>query len=261
MKNFSLKALCAFIFAAGLVIAGVAAPAQAATLSPSATATGVIGTTGTNASPITFTVTAVTGGADEIQIMLPSGWTFVNPPGFGFGSGCGWFTVTGYSPDICRGEDNGGIILKGPALISASTTIVVVVPANTFNVGIGRSFAVRTTTFTTTIVNIDSGTATLASGSSSYTAAFNPNGGSGSMADQTASAATALTEMSSRVPVTPSRDGTQPQMVQELLMRILLPSPSLQVRIFTPSGLQPWQTQALTDFPTSQLEECSLLRV
>ena len=69
MKNFSLKALGAFIFAAGLVVAGVAAPAQAAT-------SGSI-------SPITsFTGGSVIAPALTISFNDanpgPSGWVNVN---------------------------------------------------------------------------------------------------------------------------------------------------------------------------------------
>ena len=60
MKNFSLKALGAFLFAAGLVVAGVAAPAQAAMLvSPSVTSSATIGNSGTNATTVVVSATTV----------------------------------------------------------------------------------------------------------------------------------------------------------------------------------------------------------
>jgi uncharacterized repeat protein (TIGR02543 family) len=189
MKKFSLKALSAFIFAAGLVVAGVAGPANAAALSPTATATGVIGTTGTNAYPITFTFTTVSTGADQAQIMLATGWTFVSEPGFGQ---CSWLTITGVTPSGCGGVNNGGVILQVSSGIPANTTITVVIPANTFNVGTGRNFGVLTTTSTPSFASVDTGNATLAGGSSSYSVSYNANGGSGVMANQSASTATTL---------------------------------------------------------------------
>lgn len=188
------KAFGATLLAAGLVVAGISgvtAPAHAAALSPTVTATGSIDITGTNAYPLTFTVTPVTAGADQLQIMLPSGWTFVSPPGFS--SGCGWVTVTGFSPTSCGGVNNGGIVLGGPSGLTAGTTITVVLPANTFNVGTGRSFSVITTRMTPSFANVDTGSATLSGGVSSYTVTFDANGGSGSMSTQASSSAITLT--------------------------------------------------------------------
>ena len=66
MKNFSLKALGAFIFAAGLVVAGVAAPASAATGTIS-----VSSFTAGNAAGFTFSTGAVTAntiGSFDVKI-------------------------------------------------------------------------------------------------------------------------------------------------------------------------------------------------
>jgi LPXTG-motif cell wall-anchored protein len=123
---------------------------------------------------MTFTVTPITAGADQLQIMLPNGWTFVSPPGFG--SGCGWVTVTGFSPTSCGGVDNGGIVLGGPSGLTAGTTITVEVPANTFNVGTGRNFGVLTSRMTPSYANVDTGSATLAGGTPSYAIGYNGNG-------------------------------------------------------------------------------------
>ena len=189
MKNFSLKALGAGFLALGLVFAGFSSSAQAAAMSPTATATGVIGTTGTNAYPITFTFTTITNGADQAQIMLASGWSFVSPPGFGQ---CNWLTVTGITPSSCGGVNNGGIILSVPSGIAAGSAVTVVIPANTFNVGTGRNFGFITTTQTPSFANVDTGNATLSGGVSNSSVSFNANGGSGSMTNQSASTATAL---------------------------------------------------------------------
>ena len=57
MKNFSLKALSAFIFAAGLVVAGVAAPANAATTATISTTTFAANTTVASALTISYSDT------------------------------------------------------------------------------------------------------------------------------------------------------------------------------------------------------------
>lgn len=182
------KAVGVSILALGLVVVGVAAPAAAATIYPTATATGAIGTTGTNAYPITITATSVGSTANQVQIMLPSGWSFVSAPGFG---SCSWLTVTGVTPSGCGGVNNGGIILQG-LTVPAATTVVVTLPANTFNVAAGRNFPVGFYISGGSLTTVDSGVAVLAGGVSNSSVTFNANGGSGAMADQTGSSATAL---------------------------------------------------------------------
>lgn len=187
MTKTFIKALGAVLVAAGLTFAGVVAPAQAANaLTPTVTATGTIGTSGTNAYPLTITYTTVGSTATQTQIMLPSGWTFVTQPL----NTCSWLTISGITPQSCMGVNNGGIVLFNGSAIPATTTITVTLPANTFNVGTGRSFFVMTATAGN--VTVDQGSGTLGGGVSS-TVTFDANGGTGTTAAQTASSATALT--------------------------------------------------------------------
>ena len=206
MKNFSLKALAAFIFAAGLVVAGVAAPASAAPMtSPSATATGAIGTSGTNAYPITVTATSASPAGtfsntnSDFDVFLPTGWSFVNTFGgptcnstvsyTGLSSIIGCSTSnqigqTGPHVEINYGSNN------QPLGIPAGTTMSVTFAAGTLNVAAARVFTINTQVTGTVVDTI---TATLSGGVSNSTVTFDANGGTGTTAAQTASTATALT--------------------------------------------------------------------
>lgn len=189
MKKFTLKALAAATLTAGLVLAGVTTSAQAATISPTATATGVIGATGTNAYPITFTATTVGSTSNLVQVMLPSGWTFATTPP----NNCTWLTVTGITPNSCMGNNGGGVILQMGSQIPAGTTVTVELPANTLNAASSRNFVVMFENNSSGLVTVDSGIAVLAGAVTNYTVAFDANGGSGSMSDQTSSSAITLT--------------------------------------------------------------------
>jgi uncharacterized repeat protein (TIGR02543 family) len=187
MKNFSLKALGAFIFAAGLVVAGVAAPANAATMNVTATASGgTVGTSGTNAYPITLSFAAVTPGSENFQVVLPSGWTFVN-----FLTICNNTTINSQQTGIVCHDDTSTTVDfdKNPGTYSTGL-VSIEFGVGTINVGVNRVFTVNAKTFGTTQ---DTGTASLAGGVSSSTVTFDANGGTGTTATQTASAATALT--------------------------------------------------------------------
>jgi uncharacterized repeat protein (TIGR02543 family) len=188
--NSLIKKLALAIVAGVVIAAGLISPAQAATLSATVTATGSIGTSGTNAYPLTFTTTTIGSTANQYQIMMPTGWTFVSEPGFG---SCSWLTVTGVTPNSCGGVNNGGIVLGFSSAIPSNTTITVEVPANTYNVAVARSFPLIFNNNSSGLVTVDSGTAVLAGGVSSSTVTFDGNGGTGTTASQTASSATALT--------------------------------------------------------------------
>lgn len=183
IKKLSIALVAGVVSAVGFVV-----PAQAATIYPTATATGVIGTTGTNAYPITITATSVGSTANQVQIMIPSGWTFVSAPGMG---SCSWLTISGVTPSNCLGDNSGGIVLFGVS-VPSSTTVVVTIPANTLNVAAGRIFPVRFDIGGGSLTNVDQGVATLAGGVTNSTVTFNANNGSGAMADQSASTSTAL---------------------------------------------------------------------
>lgn len=190
MKNFSLKALGAFIFAAGLVVAGVAAPANAAdmTSGATATATGSIASTGTNAYPITVTATtvspAVNAGLSKnttYYVNLPSGWTFVTP---GFAQTCASLgvnvTITPSFSVFDCGKTNGAtayleITNDMAAGIPASTTFTVEFPAHSLNVSSSRAFTVKNTS-SLNATPLDTGTATLAAAPASYPIGYNGNG-------------------------------------------------------------------------------------
>ncbi|MDH6532471.1 putative repeat protein (TIGR02543 family)/LPXTG-motif cell wall-anchored protein [Aurantimicrobium minutum] len=187
MKKFSLKVLGATIFALGIVFAGAAAPAQAATLTAtSATANGSV-TTGAVTVPVTIDATTATAGATRLVITLPTGWS----TSIVGGPNCTGLTVTGMTITGNGCAVSGGVLTlySSAGAIGANTALSVVFSANTLTAASGRDFSL-----TTSNVNgaVDTGTATLSSGSSSFTAAFNANNGSGSMADQSASSATAL---------------------------------------------------------------------
>ena len=198
MKNFSLKALGAFIVAAGLVVAGVAAPASAAdmTSGATATATGAIANTGTNAYPITVTATTIspvgTGPSTILNyvIQLPTGWTFVTTFG---GPNCNYSQISFSgltASNGCSGYNTGTPKLTFFTLgIPASSTVQVTFAAGSLNVSASRTFTILTENSGTA----DSGTAVLSSSPSSSSVTFDANGGTGTTATQTASAATALT--------------------------------------------------------------------
>jgi LPXTG-motif cell wall-anchored protein len=173
------KALGATLLTVGLVFAGVVSPALAADLTPgaSATATGTIGTTGTNAFPITISFTPITSGADTAEIDPPTGWTFVN-----HATVCASMTITSLQGSISCVSPANFVILNrsGTAFVTNSNALITVVfPVGSLNTAAGRDFTVGTSTMVPTPAPKDSGTATLASGATSYGANYSPNGGSG----------------------------------------------------------------------------------
>ena len=190
MKKFSLKALGVAILTLGFVVAGAALPANAGTLtSASVTSTGTIGTSGTNAYPITVAATTITA-TGQFVITLPTGWT----PTFFGGPTCGGITLTGINITNTGCNVSGNVITLYGSDGNTSAPIPTGAKTVTFAVGklntaAARDFVLASSNSGTAV---DSVTVTLASASSSYTVTFNSNGGSGAMADQSASAATAL---------------------------------------------------------------------
>lgn len=193
MKKFSLKALGAVLLAFGLVVAGAALPANAGALtSPSVTATGTIGTSGTNAYPITIAATTVSAAA-QFNVTLPTGWT----ANFGGGPNCNGINYTGIviAGNGCTTNVAGvvqfyGTNGSGQALdIPAGTVLTITFPAGKLNTAAGRDFTLSSVTSGTAL---DSSVVTLGS-SASATVTFDANGGTGTTAAQTASSATALT--------------------------------------------------------------------
>lgn len=191
MKKFSLKALGATILTLGLVLAGSTMPAQAATLgSPSVTSTGEIGTSGSNSFPITITATTVTAGARYVVIELPTGWS----SRFNGGPTCSFVSITGFSntgSGCSTLVNQQEITVNASSSIAANTTISVTLNVGAVNVATARDFNVWTEPIGGG--QLDDATISLASAPSNYTVTFNANGGLGTMADQSASAATNLT--------------------------------------------------------------------
>lgn len=188
MKNFSLKALGAFIFAAGLVAVGVAAPANATTMNVTATASGgTVGTSGTNAYPISITFTPETILSDSVEITLPAGWSAVNSSTL-----CANTTMTSSQATIYCDASSSPVISfnKQGASFWTSVSVTVQFGAGTLNTGSNRVFNVTAYDVTTAQ---DAGSATLAGGVSSFTVTFDANSGTGTTAAQTASTSTALT--------------------------------------------------------------------
>lgn len=186
MKTFSLKGLGALIFAAGLVVAGVAAPANAATMNVTAVASGgTVGTTGTNAFPISLTFAAVTAGSDNMQVVLPSGWTFVN-----FQTICNNTTINSQQVGIvCHDFDNTSVDFDVNGAYTTGTTVAVEFAVGSINTGTNRVFTVNAKVTGNTQ---DTGTASLAGGVSSSTVNFMSNGAGVSPTSQTASGVVAL---------------------------------------------------------------------
>lgn len=161
----AVKAFSVFSFTSMLIILG-AFPASAATLAPTATAPGIIDSTGTNAFPITVTATSVTGApANMFNIDLPQGWTFVTPE-----ASCNGIVITGISGTLnCQkinfGGTNGFATLQSPAgAYSTGQVMSATFAANTLNVSSSRVFTVNLADSFTGGTNIDSGQATLAGG-------------------------------------------------------------------------------------------------
>lgn len=191
------------IFAIGLVtvaaaVLGLALPASAATITgASVTSPALIGNSGTNATPITVTATSVTGSpSDQFSIGLPTGWTFVTT-GSAAGSCPGGITVTGFTISACQKINfpkSGFLPIAKGSAITAGTAVTVEFPANSLNVGTTRDFRLEfNNTLTGSGAVVDSAVATLAGGVSNYTVIFNNNGGSGTMSNQIAATAAALT--------------------------------------------------------------------
>lgn len=207
MKNHFLKVLAVLFVITGLSLFGTAMPASAAgtMTSPSATSTGTIGTSGTNAYPITVTAISVSPANSQpgqvnsqVIVNLPTGWSFVSPyqgpPPCPQGPSITGMTTVfacqtyngAVSPRASFIQGSGG--LESP--IPQNTTLSVTFAAGTLNVAADRFFTIKTATSGGTVV--DSATATLGA-AANYTVTFDANGGSGTTAEQTASSATALT--------------------------------------------------------------------
>jgi hypothetical protein len=141
---------------------------HAATLTDvSVTSVEEIASSGTNATPVVVTATAVTGDpSNNFIVYLPVGWSFVTPSSV---SPCeGSITVTGYTMQMCQSINTGSggfAPLISTAIITAGTTVTVTFAANSLNVAGTREFDV---TFVDTTrgngTTVDAGSATLAGG-------------------------------------------------------------------------------------------------
>lgn len=204
VKGLAIAALSALLTMSLLLAEGNVLRASAATMSnASATATGTIANSGTNAYPITVTATTVSAATSglstrnsELVVSLPTNWSFVTAGG---GASCPTVTFTGFSLLFCSQNNSSSpkrlqLTMSGISSdpgIPAGTTVTVVFPVGTVNVDSNRTFTIDTNIFNTSTV-VDTATAVLA-GAGSSTVTFDANGGAGSMATQSAGTATALT--------------------------------------------------------------------
>jgi uncharacterized repeat protein (TIGR02543 family) len=200
MTAKSFKIFAIGLLAAAAIALGVVAPANAATM------TGITATTTTplvkgqlNAAPIvvTFTTpTAIPGGSgtnSQINVRFP-GTT-------GFTSGvtpCGSLASVSASPtptsvSCLQATERISVMLSGGAAPGVSWTVTIAantltMPAagNSLNIQIDSSDPPTTST-------IDMGSVAIPFVATNSTVAFNANGGSGTIADQSASIATVLT--------------------------------------------------------------------
>ena len=144
--------------------------AHAATLTVTATSPGTIGATGTNGSEIVISATIATAQTPgDFRLTLPSGWTFVNTGAPSSATCPTGMTVTGVTPTGCgtlnTSPDRNAVILANGGF-SANQPIVITFVANSLNVTSSRDFIIRTYDSVNPTQVVDSGTATLAGGSS-----------------------------------------------------------------------------------------------
>ena len=193
MKNFSLKALGAFIFAAGLVVAGVAAPANAAMLvSPSVTSSGTIANSGTNATTVVVSATTVASSM-KFVITLPAAWSTT----VSSGPTCNGLTVTGINITNTGCTVTGRIVTlfssdgTSTAALAGGTAVTVTFGVGKLTSAIARDFNIETQDGSGNI--IDSATATLASAAPSYAIGYNGNGSNGGSVSSPSTSSGSLT--------------------------------------------------------------------
>jgi len=206
MNKFSLKALGATLLAVGLTFAGAASPSQAASMSSiSATTTSTLTAGQVIANDIVISFTAPTavaiGMSTQIQVIL------TNTTGFGADSACGArasFTSTPSIAANCRALNIGGTMSRVYLLasaqpgfaISANNTFQITIAGGTLTQVASGPISVTARTVSTSTgssVVIDTSAVDVNAGNASATVTFDANGGTGTTAAQTASAATALT--------------------------------------------------------------------
>lgn len=166
MKHISLGRVLATTAFVSLSLLGVSTAASAAPLSDAtATSSAEIGITGTNATAITISATAVTGApADMFNVSLPSGWTFVTPA-----ASCTDVTLTGFpgstSCQLINIGTSGGFATIQPGVnLIATTAYSVTFAPNTLNVAGTRDFSISLDSASASGASVDSGTAILAGG-------------------------------------------------------------------------------------------------
>lgn len=195
MTSRFIRTILAGLMVAGLALLSISAPAQAATqlTGQTVTSSALIGTSGTNATTVVVTATAVTGSpANMLNITLPTGWTFVDT------SSCTPTTVavTGYAPLNCQKLNLSAAFVtlqNASTPFTAGQAVTVTFAIGSLNVGNNRVFTIDFANSNAGGAAVDSGTATLAGGVTNSTVTFAANGGTGTTAAQSASSATALT--------------------------------------------------------------------
>lgn len=192
MENIKLKAFGAFIFAAGLVFGGISGPAVAAPItSPSVTTSGLIQGQ-TNPNPIVISMTTPTG-SDGANVTIPSDWSWAQTMSPASTACVAPVQVSGFTATFCRYGVTPLLLdlyaSNNTNPIASGTTVTITIAAGALNVGSATDFILS---FQNGPTVIDTSTVSVGASSSSIVT-FNANGGSGSMANQTASSATNLT--------------------------------------------------------------------
>lgn len=153
------------VLATGLTLFAAPSASAATITDATATSTGTIGTSGTNASPIIISATLVTPGAARTYFLyLPIGWSFATTPNSTWINANITTNLSGY---LVQAIGTGFVVLAGASSFASSTEVSITFAANALNVGSNRIFNVRFVDDRTgTAIIIDTGTATLAGGSS-----------------------------------------------------------------------------------------------
>ena len=195
MKNFSLKALGAFIFAAGLVVAGVATPALA-TSTITATAIVVPGSTNTAETIIDFGALPTSEPIQSVSVRGLSGVTFTTSNAGSVTLTSNWQACGASSTVFVKGSASqpvncsvlsgavnvAGTVGSGPYTLASSDQIQVKLAAGSMSFAGSGSYGISAA-----IQGINGGntvtstpfTLTATSAPVVYTTAYSGNGGSG----------------------------------------------------------------------------------
>lgn len=148
------------VISVGMFSALSVAPATAATINDAtATSSAAIGTSGTNATPITVTAKLITvGTAETFMVALPENWTFASRAN----TSCSGLATYTMSDTLTCESASWGLTLTSAIDFSTAVSISVTFPVNALQVRSGRFFQVSFRSYTPTpAATIDLGNATL----------------------------------------------------------------------------------------------------